>query len=59
MNSFPHTSGGILLNKEAKREVFVLFFWTGPIGLGIFFMGLGVFYWGRSLYMKSKKDEGG
>jgi hypothetical protein len=40
-----------------NEYIFVLFFWTGPIGLGIFFMGLGVFYWGRSLYMKSRKDE--
>jgi len=37
--------------------IFVLLFWTGPIGLGIFFLGLGVFYWGRSLYMKIKNEE--
>jgi hypothetical protein len=37
--------------------VFVLFFWTGPIGLGFFFLGLGVFYWGRSHYLKNKKME--
>jgi hypothetical protein len=37
--------------------IFVLLFWTGPIGLGIFFLGLGVFYWGRSLYLKSKNEE--
>lgn len=37
--------------------IFVLLFWTGPIGLGIFFLGLGAFYWGRSLYLKSKNEE--
>jgi hypothetical protein len=36
---------------------FVLLFWTGPIGLGFFFVGLGVFYWGRSLYLRSKNEQ--
>lgn len=26
--------------------LFLLLFWSGPIGLGIFLAGLGVYYWG-------------
>jgi len=37
--------------------LFLILFWSGPIGLGFFLMGLGVYYWGRSLYEKSKKSE--
>ncbi|MCB0159582.1 MAG: hypothetical protein KDD83_15725 [Caldilineaceae bacterium] len=33
---------------------FLILFWSGPIGLGIFLAGLGVYYWGRSLDRKSK-----
>lgn len=33
--------------KEAQMgDLFLAFFWTGPIGLGIFFMGLGILFWG-------------
>ena len=53
--------GKLITNrKEApfmNEWAFVLLFWTGPIGLGFFFIGLGVFYWGRSLYMKSKSER--
>jgi hypothetical protein len=27
-------------------EIFVLLFWSGPIGVGFFLMGLGVLFWG-------------
>lgn len=32
------------------EDVFIALFWTGPIGLGVFFMGLGVFLWGISKF---------
>ena len=32
---------------------FGLFFWSGPVGLGIFLAGLGVFYWGQAQLKKS------
>jgi len=28
--------------------LFLVLFWCGPIGLGVFLSGLGVYYWGRS-----------
>jgi len=39
---------------DSGLAMFVLLFWTGPIGLGVFLAGLGVFYWGRA-----KLDETG
>ena len=33
---------------------FLILFWSGPIGLGIFLAGLGVYYWGKSLDRKSR-----
>jgi hypothetical protein len=33
------------LNME---DLFIVFWWSGPIGLGIFFMGVGVLLWGIS-----------
>jgi hypothetical protein len=30
------------------EDLFVVFWWSGPIGLGIFFMGVGVLLWGIS-----------
>jgi len=30
------------------QVLFVLLFWTGPIGVGIFLMALGVYYWGKA-----------
>ena len=27
-------------------SLWLTLFWTGPIGLGIFFAGLGVLFWG-------------
>ena len=29
-------------------ELFLILFWSGPIGVGFFLMGLGVFFWGIS-----------
>jgi hypothetical protein len=37
-------------------ELFILLFWTGPIGIGIFLMGLGVLFWGIGQVQK-KKDK--
>jgi len=33
---------------------FLIFFWCGPIGLGIFLAGLGVYYWGKAKADKAK-----
>jgi hypothetical protein len=30
------------------EDLFVVFWWSGPIGLGIFFMGVGILLWGIS-----------
>lgn len=27
-------------------DLFIVPFWTGPIGIGFFLMGLGVLFWG-------------
>ena len=27
-------------------DMWLAFFWTGPIGLGVFLAGLGVLFWG-------------
>jgi hypothetical protein len=35
---------------------FLVLFWPGPIGLGIFLMGLGVYYWGLSKNRESKRE---
>jgi hypothetical protein len=35
---------------------FLVLFWTGPIGLGVFLAGLGVYYWGMSRYRLSKQE---
>jgi hypothetical protein len=28
--------------------IWLSLFWTGPIGLGVFFAGLGILFWGIS-----------
>jgi hypothetical protein len=33
---------------SAWLVIFLILFWCGPIGLGIFLAGLGVFYWGKA-----------
>jgi hypothetical protein len=35
---------------------FLILFWCGPIGLGVFLAGLGIFYWGQSHARKSKQQ---
>ncbi len=30
------------------EDLFIVFWWSSPIGLGIFFMGLGILLWGIS-----------
>jgi hypothetical protein len=35
---------------------FLILFWPGPIGLGIFLAGLGVFLWGRSREIEARKS---
>jgi nitrogen fixation-related uncharacterized protein len=37
-------------------ELFILLFWTGPIGIGIFLIGLGVLFWGIG-QVQGKKDK--
>ena len=27
-------------------EMFMIFSWGSPVGVGIFFVGLGIFFWG-------------
>ncbi|HWQ88367.1 MAG TPA: hypothetical protein VN374_00160, partial [Desulfitobacteriaceae bacterium] len=50
----------ILLSKKSSGwrgimgEMFVVLFWSGPIGIGFFLMGLGVLFWGIG-QMKDKK----
>ncbi len=34
--------------------MFPLLFWSGPIGIGVFFMGLGVLFWGISQFNRAK-----
>jgi len=33
----------------------MVFFWTGPIGIGAFLAGLGVLFWGISKVQKKKE----
>ena len=30
------------------EDLFIVIWWSGPIGLGVFFMGVGVLLWGIS-----------
>ena len=38
------------------QALFPLMWWSGPIGLGFFFIGLGVMLWGVSKVMVASKD---
>jgi hypothetical protein len=35
-------------------DMWLAFFWTGPIGVGVFLAGLGVLLWGISQYKKKQ-----
>ena len=55
--------GRILLRGwDMDDSWFPILFWSGPIGLGVFFAGLGVLFWGigksREGEKKSKDDKG-
>jgi len=36
-------------------EMFIVLFWSGPIGIAVFLMGLGVLFWGISKMSKKKE----
>lgn len=36
-------------------ELWLVLFWSGPIGIGMFLAGLGVFFWGVSKVQASSK----
>jgi len=38
-------------------DLFVVLFWSGPIGIGVFLMGLGVLFWGISKMKNADKDK--
>jgi hypothetical protein len=65
--TFPETSVGFTTFQEENRivyiqrsrkenfkmnDLFVIFWWFGPVGLGVFFAGLGIFFWGLSKIRK-------
>lgn len=35
--------------------MFPVLFWSGPVGIGVFFMGLGVPFWGIGQMGQAKK----
>ncbi len=35
-------------------DLFIALFWTGPVGLGVFFAGVGVLLWGISEFRSRK-----
>jgi hypothetical protein len=37
-------------------DLWLVLFWTGPIGIGIFLAGLGVLFWGISKAQQTKKE---
>jgi hypothetical protein len=36
-------------------QLWLVLFWTGPVGVGIFLMGLGVLFWGISKVRQVEK----
>jgi hypothetical protein len=40
-----------------KMDLWLVLFWTGPIGLGIFLAGLGVLFWGIAQARESEKKK--
>ncbi len=39
---------------EDAMDMWLVLFWTGPIGVGFFLMGLGVLFWGIAKMQKNK-----
>jgi hypothetical protein len=37
------------------EDLFLILFWTGPIGIGFFLMGLGVLFWGISRIQSARQ----
>lgn len=38
-------------------EWFLILYWTGPIGIGVFLAGLGVLFWGISKFPGRKNGK--
>jgi hypothetical protein len=38
-------------------DMWFVFYWTGPVGIGAFLTGLGVLFWGISKLQKGKKEK--
>jgi hypothetical protein len=38
-------------------DMWIVLFWSGPIGIGFFLMGLGVLFWGISKMEGAKKEK--
>jgi hypothetical protein len=38
-------------------DMWLVLFWTGPVGIGFFLMGLGVLFWGISKMESVKKEK--
>lgn len=36
--------------------LWLAFYWTGPIGIGVFLMGLGVLFWGIGQVERARKS---
>jgi hypothetical protein len=43
---FKNTNYNSFQENLNMEDLFIVFWWSGPIGLGIFFMGVGVLLWG-------------
>ncbi len=40
---------------DDMEQMWIVLFWTGPVGVGIFLMGLGVLFWGISKVQETRK----
>ena len=38
------------------ESLWLVLFWTGPIGVGLFLAGLGILFWGIGQVQKRKKE---
>lgn len=38
-------------------DMWLAFFWTGPIGIGVFLAGLGVLLWGIGQFAKNREKK--